>query len=304
MGADLEYLRAMNVLIMGTLIVVCVIVLLAVGGKSSAYARADRFSMQVRLPYGSSQTRESVVSRLQAASRARTVALLIGVLAACPLLATPLATTPLFPLIAMFPVLIVTSAASAVMSVRERLFHPAPTAPRVARARALGVGDYLDPFRRALPWGLTCSAGVAVAVLVVTWLRAPDQVNPLLAAIATIFSIGALATLIVVPLLEGVVLARPQPASDTLELAWDDAFRATTIGQLRLSMAFAAWMVLACAVAALWVGSGSAFSGLAWQLPTLGLLALQLVYPGTGRRLQAELYPDWLRRPVAVGGTA
>lgn len=303
-GVDSDYLRTFNVVIMVILIAVCTVMVLLVSTKSSAFARADRFSQRIRLPYGTPETRESVVLRVQAASRARAIALLIGVLAASGLLLTPLATTPAFPVYVIFPALIATGVVSAVMSVRERLFHPAPTSPRIARPRHLGAGDYLDPFRRLLPWGLACAAAASLAVLGLTWLRSPDRVDSSLALAATVFSVVALVAFIGVPLVERTVLARPQPATDTLELAWDDAFRATTLGELRLTMGFAAWLVLSLSVGALWVEGADEFSGLVWQVPTWGLIALQFVYPNTGRRLRAELYPDWLRRPVTAGGTA
>ncbi|MCP2637126.1 hypothetical protein K0817_011210 [Microbacterium sp. HD4P20] len=304
MEPDWEYVRTMNVVIMGVSIVVCAVVVILVSTRSSAYARADRFSQQIRLPYGSARTRESVVARVQSASRASALAMLVGILAAAWLLLTPLAATPAFPLYVIFPVLIATAIVSALASVRERLFHPAPNAPRVARARAVGVVDYLDPVRRMLPWLLACAAGASVVALGIALARTPEGVNGVLATAAFVFAAVAVATLVVVPPLERRVLAQAQPATDTLELAWDDAFRSTTIGQLRLSMAFAAWGVIASSVGAIWIGADGAFSGLAWQLPTLGLIALQFVYPGTGRRLPAALYPDWLRRPATVGGTA
>jgi hypothetical protein len=304
MEPDWEYVRTMNLVIMAISIVVCTVVVLLVSTTSSAYARADRFSQQIRLPYGTARTRDSVMARVRSASRASASAMLAGILAAAWLLVTPLADTPAFPIYVIFPVLIVTALVSAVMSVRERLFRPAPNAPRVARARAVGVVDYLDPARRVLPWLLACAAGASIVALGIALARTPERVDGVLATAAFVLASVAVATLVVVPLLERRVLAQAQPATDTLELAWDDAFRSTTIGQLRLSMAFAAWGVVASSVCAIWIGADGAFSGLAWQLPTLGLLALQFVYPGTGRRLPTALYPEWLRAPAPVGGPA
>jgi hypothetical protein len=300
---DPDFLRATNVLLMAVMIAVFAIMVPVVGSTSSAQARADRFSQRSRLPYGTPETRESVVEHVRSASRSGAIAAVIGMLAASCLLLTPLATTPLFLFVAVFPVLIVTAAVSATVSVRERLFHPAPNAPRIARARALGVADYLDPFRRRLPWMLAAGAAASLAAVIGSSASRPGPVDGVLALSLLIITIMAVATFVAVPVLERRVLDQPQPASDTLELAWDDAFRATTIAQLRLALALAAWIVLALSTGLLWPGGDGPFSGFALQIPTWGIIALQFVYPNTGRRLPHDLYPDWLRRPVAAEGS-
>lgn len=297
---DPDLLRSMNVVLMAVMIAIIAITVPVVGSTSSAQARADRFSQRSRLPYGTPETRESVVQHVRSASRAGAITALIGMLAASCLLLTPLAASPVFLFVAAFPVLIVTGAVSAAVSVRERLFHPAPTAPRIARARALGVADYLDPFRRLLPWMLGAGAAASLAAVFISGANRRGGVDGALAVSLLIISIVALATFVAVPVLERMVLDQPQPATDTLELAWDDAFRATTIGQLRLALAFAAWIVLALSAGLLWPGSDGSFSGFAFQVPTWGIIALQFVYPNTGRRLPHDLYPDWLRQPVAA----
>jgi hypothetical protein len=296
---DADFLRAMNVVVMAAMIAVFTVLVIVGGSNTSAYARADRFSQRSRLPYGTEQTRESVVRHMRSAGRAGTIAALIGTLWASCLLLTPLATSPVFVFVAVLPVLILTGAVSAAVSVRERLFQPAPSAPRIARARALGVADYLDPFRRLLPWMLAPAAAVCLTAVCISVTRHPDRLDGVLVFSLLIVSIVALATFVAVPILERMVLEQPQPATDTLELAWDDAFRATTLGQLRLALAFAAWIVLALSAGVLWPGSDGSFGGFALQVPTWGIIALQFVYPNTGRRLPHDLYPDWLRGPVA-----
>lgn len=296
-------MRAMNVVLIAAMIAVFAIMVPVVDSTSSAQARADRFSQRSLLPYGTPQTRESVVQHVRSASRSGAIAALIGMLTASCLLLTPLANSPLFLFVALVPVLIVTGAVSATVSVRERLFHPAPSAPRIARARALGVADYLDPFRRRLPWILAAGAATSLVAASISSASRPGSVDGVLGVSLLIISIMAVATFVAVPILERRVLDQPQPATDTLELAWDDAFRATTIAQLRLALALAAWIVLALSAGLLWPGSGEQFSGFALQLPTWGIIALQVVYPNTGRPLPADLYPEWLLRPVAPEGS-
>jgi len=55
-------MRAMNVVVMAALIAIFAVMVWVVGSTSSAYARADRFSQRSRLPYGTPETRESVVA--------------------------------------------------------------------------------------------------------------------------------------------------------------------------------------------------------------------------------------------------
>jgi len=162
----------------------------------------------------------------------------------------------------------------------------------------MGVADYLDRFRLLLPWVLAAAGAVAVTALITVWVAQPDRVDEPLASAALFATVVAVGVFVALRPLEKLVLAQPQPAADTLELAWDDAFRATTLSTLRLSAALAAWVALAVAVGALWLGSGGLFSTFATQLPTWGVIALQFVYPNTGRRLRTPLYPEWLRRPV------
>lgn len=304
MDADAEFYLAVNVVLIVALTSTFVIAFFVTSTKSAAYARADRFSQRIRLPFGRPETRDSVAVRMRSATRSSMGAMLVGLGVAACMLPTPLGHSQAFIFVAVFPVLIVVGVVSAWMSVRERIFHPAPDAPRIARPRALGVSDYLDPFRRVLPWVLVSISGACFAALVFTLIRDPGRVDSVPAIGAAVIAVIALAAVVGVLLLERLVLAQPQPAADTLELAWDDAFRATTIGQLRLTVAYAAWLVLSLSLGALWVGSGAAFSGIAWQLPTWGIIALQFVYPNNGRRLPSPLYPDWLRQPVPAGAPA
>lgn len=304
MVIDPEFMRGLNAVLLLALVLTCIGLAVAFASRSSAHARADRFSERVRLPYGTMATRESVVRRARVSSLTTALTLLVAIVLTTPLLLTPLATSPTFPIIAIMPALIATGFASAVVNVRERLFHPAPDAPRIARPRALSPRDYLSPVRRLLPWFLAACAVFAMTWMVTEWVGTASNVDGAFAATAIFAAAITAGVAIAVPVLDKLVLAQPQPATDTLELAWDDAFRATALSALRLSAALAAWMTCALAIGAVWIGSDALFASFATQVPTWGMIALQFVYPSTGRRLRAELYPDWLRQPTPVGGTA
>lgn len=301
---DPEFTRTLNAAIAVVITIIATIVLVAVWGRSSALARADRFSLRVRLPYGSESTRESVARGLRQRSVASALAILAGALVSAALLLTPLATSPLFIFYAIATALVAGNAVATVaVNLRERLFHPAPEAVRIARARTLTAADYLSLFSRLLPWTLAIGGAVALAVLTVTAVTAPDRLDATAAAPAFVLGGVAAVAFTALPWLERLILSQPQPATDTLELAWDDTFRASALLSLRLSCALAAWFALSLSVVALLIGSGSTWNSSATQLPTWGMLALQFAYPSTGRPLPAGLYPDWLRRPAPAAST-
>lgn len=304
MDIDPGFARALNAVLMLIILMISVGVLLSLSSRRSAYARADRFSLRVRLPYGTEETRDSVAHQTRVRGIATAMTMLVTVLILSPLLLTPLATSPTFQIVVITSVLLAVGFVSAIVQVRERLFHPAPNATRIARVRTLHAGDYLDPIRRLLPGALTIAAALAVAALLLAWRRTPPQVDSAFATTALFAGALTAFALIAAPLFERQILAQPQPASDTLELAWDDALRATALGTLRLTVALAAWMTFALAVGAMWLSSDVLFSSFAAQLPTWGMIALQFVYPSTGRRLRTELYPDWLRQRLTQGTPA
>ncbi|MHC2997964.1 hypothetical protein [Microbacterium sp. HJ5] len=303
MDADPDFARALNAVLMGIVVLAFVVTAVATATTSSASARADRFSQGVRLPYGSPRIRESVVWRMRASARASGWTLVVAALLGSTLLLTPLATTPYFPFLALWPVLVAAGVVGAVVNLRERLFHPAPDAIRIARSRAMRSADYLDPFRRGLTWLLAGAAAASLAALAFAAASRPLDGTLTVAAVCA----GFLAALLcgTLPALERLVLNRPQPATHTLELAWDDAFRTAAISALRLSAAHSVWLVVAFAMAAaLSEASEPLLHPFAQQLPLFGLLALQFVYPVNGRRLRPDLYPDWLRHAAPAGGPA
>lgn len=300
-----EITRALNIVLTVAMTIIAACVLLVLSGKASAQARADRYSIRVELPYGSERTRVSVTRALRLRTLAGGCAILAGSLVSAALLFTPLAESPFFIFSTLLPSLVVgTVIGTTLIGVRERLFHPAPDAPRIARARSMRASDYLDPVRRALPWALAAIALVPLAAVGVSALRTPGRVDAVAAPTVGVLALVAVTAFALLPRLERLILAQPQPASDTLELAWDDALRAGAIISLRLSCALAAWFVFSLSVVALWLPTDSPWNALAAQLPTWGMIALQFVYPNDGKPLPAPLHPDWLPRPASAGGPA
>ncbi|GAA3623521.1 hypothetical protein GCM10022200_02180 [Microbacterium awajiense] len=302
---DPTFALAFNSVVVLVLIGVAVGALLSMRSRTTVLNRADRYSVKSRLPYGTDQTRESVARGLRARANAVTGALLAAGLVALPLLFTPLGTNMLFVFFVIVTALVAGGTiATVAVNLRERLFHPAPDAPRVARARRMMTADYLGPARRALPWVLLAAASVATFLLAGSQFDERVSTEPMTTTAAFIFACVAAVAFAVLPRLDRLILDRAQPASDTLELAWDDAFRAYALSSLRLSAAIAAWFALAFSLGALCAAYAPPSVFFAMQLPTWGIVALQFVYPNTGRPLPESLYPDWLRRPVTVGAPA
>lgn len=304
MDLDPDFARALNAVLVAVMLAVAFGVRVSAASQWTAFTRADRFSLRVRLPYGTEAVRESVAHQTRIRAITTANAMCVTIVAASPLLLTPLATSPLFMIVLLLAILLAVGFASAAVQVRERLFRPAPDAVRVARARQLSTRDYLDRFRRWLPWTVAGAAALTVALVAVTMADESRAVDDGFARAAFVAAAVTAVVCIVAPPLERRILSQPQPASDTLELAWDDALRATALGAVRLTIALPAWVALALAIGALWLGAGGPFSSFAGQLPTWGVIALQFVYPSTGRRLRPGLYPDWLRQPLPQGAAA
>ena len=298
-----DFLRVLNTLFTVAMIGVGAGLLTAYRRPRSAYGRADRFSRGVRLPYGTDRIRDSIARAMRARTIAVAVAVLVGGLVMAALLPTPIGSSPFLIFSAMIPTLVVgTTLATVVVGVRERLFHPAPDAPRIARAREMTVGDYLPMWRRMLPWAIAAAAVPALITLMITWARSPEVIDSWAALCVMVVAGVTLLMFVALPSLDRLILAQAQPASDTLELAWDDALRTRALQTFRLSCALGAWFTLSLSLVTMWDGH---VTGAMWwtQLPTWGLILLQFTYPLDGRRLPDPLYPAWLRRPAAEGGS-
>lgn len=280
-------------------------------------SRAFQTSMRAKLPFGSDAVHRSVRERLRRITRTNMWGLLGAIVVMGTLfLTTSIARTPYAMWILTLLIVVgVLAGGTLTGQLRERLFSPAPEAPRVARLVALRPRDYLGGWRTLTPVVLLGSAAAGTAALAVataTGLLPPEVL---------VMAVGGLALAVAVTvgtrLAEQRVLAQPQPASDTVELAWDDLFRADALGTLRMSASMAAWLPLGLAVAAgvslLIDGGVSALvadprpapaadlDALMALFPWWGIPALQVLYALGAGRLPASLYPAFLRpEPVAA----
>ncbi|KAF2413680.1 hypothetical protein B1729_07980 [Microbacterium sp. B35-04] len=291
----LDWVTTFNGGVLAGIAAVAVIALIASRGADFGATPAYRTALRARLPFGSEAMALSVRHRTRSLLRANMWGLLATVIAASVVFAaTPLSSSPQFLwLVTLSIFLVVLTATAVVVNLRERLFHPAPTAVRVARPRALRVRDYVGRGRRLTPPVLLVAATASCAILAVTAaLRPVDRVELVLAYTALGF---AVLTAVGGRFAERLVLAQPQPASDTLELAWDDLFRADALSVLRMGAATAAWLPLGCALtlsADAWLLPGS--SDVSALFPWWGIPAIQVLYTLGQGKLPASIYPDFL----------
>lgn len=286
-----------------------VVLLIVTRDRSWGDTRAAAVSRRARLPFGTDAVHRSVRARLRSLAQATMWGMFVGItVAGTVFLTTSLATTNPNAMLILTVLLVVAviSAGNLAAQLRERLFSPVPDAPRVARPVALGTRDYLGPWRTFAPVALLTSAIATTATLVVTTGLDLTPLGPTLAACAALTL--AIATTLGTRWAERLVLSRAQPASDTLELAWDDLFRADALSTLRMSAAMTAWLPFGMAAAllgAVWFTPQTPeLVTLTGALPWLGILVIQQLYSlGTGR-LPTALYPEFLRRPAAAAVVA
>lgn len=111
--------------------------------------------------------------------------------------------------------------------------RPDADAPRVARSRVLGIGDYVDPFE-LVPTRVLAPTALALAVAANIGAlsgAAPASDNSLVPA-ALVLAVLAIVTLVIFELGARALLRRPTPAVSEQELAWEDGLRATAVRQL------------------------------------------------------------------------
>ncbi len=299
-----------NLLLLAVFAGVAVVMLFVVRRESWGTAHVYRMSVRARLPIESWDMWRSIRDRSRAIIRANMWGLLLSLtLVAALLVWTPIGSSPFALWILTLALVVgVLGVTSAVVGVRERLFSPAPAAVRIARPSALGARDYLPGWAAQLPLWL-----VAASILGCTAVTASSLGGSIAAGTAATVCIAqafAALVLVVCRAAERRVLAQPQPATNTLELAWDDLFRADSLNALRMSVSMAAWLPLGLAICVLYLAAlGLAdpdVSRVLTTFPWFGIPLIQVAYTATSGRLPARLYPQYLRAqevaPRPAGG--
>lgn len=240
----------------------------------------------------------SVRRRIVSLSVARYLGALIGLtLTAVLILIVPAWRTSQMVLLIGAPLLLLGLTLGAVIvTLRDSLFTQKSDAPRLARSTVPVAADYVDTRRRLAP---TIMLGVAVLLgLVGVGLAASGMPagRAYLGSAAVPLLLVALCAWAMGQLLSRRVLARPQPASTTLELRWDDALRADTLLNLAQFVSIVCWVSVVASVYGIVQGvdlTGSVNS-IVTQMFTWGMLISSLDYALRGARMHVQwrLWPE------------
>ncbi|MFB7890816.1 hypothetical protein ACFC1I_01265 [Microbacterium sp. NPDC056044] len=302
---------AFNMVVLTVVAVIPVVVLCVARRDSWGTAMVYRMSMRAKLPIESWDMWRSIRDRSRVLVRANMWGLLVSViLFAALLIWTPIGSSPFALWILTLTLVIgILGVTSAIVGVRERLFSPAPAAVRIARPSALRTRDYLPGWAVQLPLWLIGAAALGCTALTIAWVD--GAIAAATAAMASVALAFAALALVACRVAERRVLAQPQPATNTLELAWDDLFRRDALGALRMSVAMAAWPAVGVAGSALFlVALGHTAPDAARVLttfPWFGIPCIQVAYTLLSGRLPSKLYPEYLRvasepAPASAGG--
>ncbi len=254
-----------------------------------------RASVRARLPISSERMAQVLAARTRKIVRAN----MWGMLAAMAVVASmfvlvPLGVDPNLIWVLALAVLLGTMVLSeVVLTLRERVFAPAPTEPRVARADALTVGDYLDPVRRFTP--LFLFVGTVIIWIAIAVVAVPSRLEPSAIGLLMLVSVIAIVGMAAGRRAEARVLDQPQPASSSLGLAWDDLVRADALGTLRMAQSVLLWLPIGMTLPAIFEAFAPASPGLSTtiaMLPWIGIPVIQLTYNVTSGRLPRRLQPD------------
>lgn len=268
-------------------------------------SRLYQASVRARMPIGSERMARGIAARTRTIVRANMWGVIGAILiVASMFVLTPLGANPNFLWFLAAAILLgVIAISQVVVTVRERLFSPAPSAPRMARATVLGVSDYLRPTERFAPWVLSAILTLLWTIIVLLWDTGRVEGGALGWLITgTVFAVvGSAAGMWA----ERRILVQPQPASNTLELAWDDLFRADALRVLRMGESMLVWIPLGIGGSILLhmiVSNPSPGAATIMQLfPWWGIPFIQVFYTWGAGRLPAALRPDVAMYPSTTG---
>ena len=163
----------------------------------------------------------------------------------------PPAFTPLFLVIPWAAVVFGQIAARAGLMVYEVARRRRVVGPRVARAQAPGLTDYVRPLELWITRLVVLALAPATTVLLIVTMRGTRDGHFISAPLMVAGVLFALAILTAVELAARRLLALGQPASSMVELAWDDALRSRQLRELYLSAAGVGLLVALYSVIAL-----------------------------------------------------
>ncbi len=215
--------------------------------------QAARYERVAKLPFGTGENYVRVRERLTRRGRTAMWGVLAALVVWSPfvLWGASWGSSLFLWLITLSIVIGVLTVSSVAETVHDQLRAPSADTPRVAHSRRLTTQDYLQPWRCALAPVALGAASAGVTAVLAWWIAQPGRI----ATDTVLWCVGFLAFAIIVfvvmRVMERVVLSQPQVASDDLQLAWDDLFRADALWSLRSAATMAAALPLGMAAGTL-----------------------------------------------------
>lgn len=207
--------------------------------------QAFEFWQRVGLPMGTEQINRSIRKRLRRSSMAALLGGLAGGLAAGTamfLLPTPGFSYAFMILLALPAVFVGVTSFDVAFTLRESLFGQKSDSPRMARAVAVSMSDYLSPWRLRVAPIIVFLTALVMAARLLLGQAGVTELEGALHWPSLAILIAALIVVVACMLVGRKVLEQPQTVANTLELAWDDAFRADTLRKLALFATVMAWL--------------------------------------------------------------
>lgn len=219
--------------------------------------RVFQFWQRVGLPMATEQIHDSLRSRLHRSSLAALVGGIAGALVAASQIAFQEASVVTFTfswLVVLPAIFIGLTLFDVVQTLRDTLFGSPSDGPRMARAHAVSLGDYISPWRlRTAPFLLVLALFLAATGLVLGQSRIISM-GSFLKGMSLPFLLVAIIVCGICVVAARKVLEKSQPVTDALELAWDDAVRADTIRKLAQLAVLTAWLASSAIVIAILEG--------------------------------------------------
>lgn len=215
--------------------------------------QAAQYQRSARLPFGTGENYMRVRERLSRRGRAAMWGVLAALVVWSPfvLWGASWGSSLFLWLVTLSIIIGVLTISSVTETVRDQLRAPSADAPRVAHSRRLTTQDYLQPWRCVLAPIALGAAFAGVAAVLAWWIAQPGRIATDTVLWCVGFLIFAIIVFVAMRVMERVVLSKPQVASDDLQLAWDDLFRADALWTLRSAATMAAALPLGMAAGAL-----------------------------------------------------
>lgn len=269
------------------------------------------FWQQVGLPMGTDQIQESLRIRLRRSNKAAFYGGLTGGLfAAWQLTLTPNASLSFsFVMLTAFPaVLIGATLFDVAAMIKDAVSVPRRDVPRLARAQAVSITDYISAWRFWSGPVITLLAVVlGVGGLVMGTVGVID-LGTLLQGAALPFLFIAVMVQVACWTVLRKIMRKPQTVSSSLELAWDDAVRAHTVLKVGMLATIMAWLAFSAMGLAVLEGAGVATPEstalvIAQTTPMLGCSGIFMVfsYGSSFNYFRRHLWPDIGASKVVLG---